>query len=147
MANSINTGGEVDESNGMMMNWSDLMEEDRLVVAELLAHQQPREEPEATMEFPDDDESRAAVLDVLFNDTSSGSDFEGFAPAEVEASVMPTVGARVDSSENDIDENHEGEGNQSRMSPNRTLTKLLLMACMRTIFRTHTCRLRDASIQ
>ena len=54
------------------------MTEDRLVVAELIAQQQPREEPEAA-EPPDDDESRAsvAVLDAFCNDTSSESDFEG----------------------------------------------------------------------
>ena len=46
----------------------------------------------------------------LFNDTSSESDFVGFAPAEIEASMMPTVGDRVDSSEDDMGENHEGEG-------------------------------------
>ena len=38
------------------------------------------------------------------------------------------VGDRVDSSEDDMDENDEGEGDQPRMSPIRTLTKLLLMA-------------------
>ena len=49
------------------------------------------------VELHDDDESRAAaVLDALFNDTSSESDFKGFALAEVEASMMPIVGARVD---------------------------------------------------
>ena len=46
-----------------------------------------------------------------FNDTSSESDFQGFVPAEVEASMMPTVGARVDSSEDEMGENkNEGEG-------------------------------------
>ena len=96
MADSAITGGEVDERDGMLVDWSDLME-DRLVVAELIV-QQPREEPEAVAEPPDDDESRAAaaVLDALFNDTSSESDFEGFALAEVEASMMSMVGARVD---------------------------------------------------
>ena len=82
------------------------------MVAELTAQQQPRQEPEAAAEPTDDDESRtaAAVLTVLFNDTSSGSDFEGFAPAEVSALVMPMVRARVDSSEDDMGENREGEG-------------------------------------
>ena len=47
---------------------------------------------------------------MLFIDTSSESDFEGFAPAEVEASMMPTVRARVDSSEDEMGENNEGEG-------------------------------------
>ena len=62
-------------------------------------------------EAPNDDESRAAaVLDALFNDASSESDFEGFAPAEVEASMMPTVGARVDLSKDDMGENHDGKG-------------------------------------
>ena len=62
------------------------------------------------MKPPDDDESRAAaVLDAIFNHTSNESDFEGFAPAEVKASMMLTVGARVDSSEDDMGE-HEGEG-------------------------------------
>ena len=70
-----------------------------------------RKEPEAAAEYPDDDESRAAaVLDALFNDTSSESDCEGFAPAEVEASMMPAGGARVDSSEDEIGENNEGKG-------------------------------------
>ena len=98
MADSANIGGEVDERDGMVVDWSDLTEEDRIVVAELVTQeqqqQQPREEPEAAVELSDDDESRAAaaaVLDVLFNDTSSESDFEGFASAEVEASMMPTV--------------------------------------------------------
>ena len=84
MADSANTGGEVHERDGMVVNWSDLTEEDRLVVAEVIAQQQPREEPEAAAEPPVDDESRAAVLDTLFNDTSSESNFEGFAPAAVE---------------------------------------------------------------
>ena len=134
MVDSVNTGGEVDERNGMMMDWSDLTK-DRLVVADYNAQQQPREEPEAAAEPPDDDESgAAAVLDALFNNTSNGSDFKGFAPAEIKASMMPTVEARVDSSEDDMGENHEGEGDQLRMSLIRTLTKLLLMAWMRTIF-------------
>ena len=95
----------------MVVDWSDLTEED-LGVAEVIAQQQqPREEPEAAAKPPDDDESRAAaVLDAIFNDTSSESNFEGFAPAEVIASMIPTVGARVDSSEDDMGENHEGEG-------------------------------------
>ena len=97
----------------MMVDWSDLTEENCLVVAELVAQQQrPWEEPEAAAEPPDDDESHAAaaVLVALFNDTSSESDFDGFASAEVKASMMPTVGARVDSSEDDMGKNHEGEG-------------------------------------
>ena len=52
MADSANTG-EVDERDGMVVDWSDLTEEDRLVVAELVAQeqqQQPREEPEAAVE-------------------------------------------------------------------------------------------------
>ena len=147
MADSANTGGKVDEREGMVVDWSDLTEEDRLVIAEIVAQeqqQQPREEPEVAVEPPDDDECRAAaaVLDALFNDTSSGSDFEGFAPAEVEASMMPTVGARVDSSEDEMGEIMKGRVNQPRMTPIQTLIKLLLMAWMRTIFRTHTCRLR-----
>ena len=80
MANSVNNGGDVDESNGMVVDWRDLTK-DRLVVAKLIAQQQPREELEAASEPPDDDEFRAAaaVLDALFNDTSSGSlDFQGF---------------------------------------------------------------------
>ena len=107
--------------------------EDRLIVGELITQQQPREEPEAAAEPPDDDESRdaAAALDALFNDTSSESDFEGFAPAEVKASMTPTVGARVDSSQDDMGENREVEGDQPRMSLIRTLTKLLLMAWTR----------------
>ena len=122
-----------------------MAEEDCLIVAELIAQQQqPREKPEAAAEPPHDDASRiaAAVLDALFNDTSSELDFEGFAPAEVEASMMPTVGASVDSSEDDMGKNREGEGNQPQMSPIRALTKLLLMVWMRTIFRTHICRLK-----
>ena len=113
MADSANTGGEVEERDRMVVDWSDLTEEDHLGVAELIAQQQqqPLEEPEVAAKPPDDDESRAAaVLDAIFNDTSSESDFEGFAPAEVKASMMPTVGARVDSSEDDMGENHEGEG-------------------------------------
>ena len=143
MADSANTGGEMDEHDGMVVDWNGLTEEDSLVVTELIS-QQPREEQEAVAEPPDDDESRAAavVLDALFNDTNSESDFEGFAPAEVKASMMSTVGARVDSSEDDMDENREGEGDQPRMSLIRTMTKLLLMAWMQTIFRMHTCCLR-----
>ena len=113
MADSANTGDKVDERDGMVVDWSDLTEEDRLVVAELIAQQQQLwEELEAARSPPDDDESlaAAAVLDAFFNDTSSESDFEGFAPAEVEASMMPKVGARVDSSEDDMGENREGEG-------------------------------------
>ena len=45
MADSANTGGEVEERDGMMVDWSDLTEEDRLGVAEVIAQQQqPREE-------------------------------------------------------------------------------------------------------
>ena len=57
MADSANTGGEVDERDGMVVDWSDLTKEDRLVVAEVIAlqQQQPREEPEAAAESPDDD--------------------------------------------------------------------------------------------
>ena len=139
MADSANTGGEVDERDGMVMDWSNLTEEDRLVIAELVAQdqqQQPRKEPEAAVEPPDDDEScaAAAVLESLFNDTSSESDFESFTPAEVEASMMPTFELGLDSSEDEVGENNEGRGNQPRMNPIRTLTKLLLMAWMRTIF-------------
>ena len=47
--------------------------------------------------------------------------------------MMPTVGARIDSSEDDMGENHEEEGDQPRMSPIRTLTKLLLMAWMQPV--------------
>ena len=114
MADSANTSGEVDERDGIVVDWSNLTEEDRIVVAELVAQQQqqPREVPEAVAESTDDDESRAAaaVLDALFNDTSRESDFEGFALVEVEASMMPAVGARVDSSEDEKGENNEGEG-------------------------------------
>ena len=128
MADFANTGGEVEERDGMVMDWSDLMAEDRLGVAEVIAKQQPREEP------PDDDESRAAaVLDAIFNDTSSELDFEGFALAEVEASMMPTIEARVDSSEDDMGKNHEGKGGPAPESLIRTLTKLLLMAWMQTV--------------
>ena len=81
MAETAKTGRKVDKRDGMMVDWSDLTEEDRIVVAELVVQeqqQQPREELEAAAESPDDDESRAAaVLDALFNDTSSESDFEG----------------------------------------------------------------------
>ena len=107
MADSANTGGEVEERDGMVVDWSDLTKVDRLGVAEVIAQQQQQtlEEPEAAAKPPDDDESRAAaVLDAIFNYTSSESDFEGFAPAEVEPSIMPTVDARVDSSEDDIGE-------------------------------------------
>ena len=81
MADSANTGGEVDERDGMVVDWSDLTE-DCLVVAEVIAQhqqQQPWKEPETAAETPDDDESCAAVavLDALLNDTSSESDFEG----------------------------------------------------------------------
>ena len=82
MADSANTDGEVDERDGMMVDWSDLTKEDLLIVAEVIAQQQSPEEPEVAAELPDDDESRAAaasaILDVLFNDTSSESDLEGF---------------------------------------------------------------------
>ena len=74
MADSANTGGEVEERDGMVVDWSDFTEEDHLGVAEVIAQQQrqPREEPEAAAKPPDDDESRAAaVLDAIFNDTSS----------------------------------------------------------------------------
>ena len=87
MAESANTGGEVDKRDGMVMDWSDLTEEDRLVITELVAQEQqhqPREEPQVAAEPPDDDEYRAAVLDAHFNDTSSELDFKGFAPAEVD---------------------------------------------------------------
>ena len=50
MADSANTGGEVDDRDGMVVDWSDLTEEDHLIVAELVAQeqqQQLREEPEA----------------------------------------------------------------------------------------------------
>ena len=106
------------------------MGEDRLGVTEVIdqqqQRQQPREEPEAVAKPPEDDESRAAaVLDVIFNDTSSESNSEGFASAEVKALMMPMIGARVDSS--------EGRGDQPRMSSIRSLTKLLLMAWMKTV--------------
>ena len=107
MANSANTGGEADKRYGMVVDWSNLTEKDHLVIAELVAQeqQQPWEELEAAAESPDDDESRAAaVLDALFNDTSSESDFEGFTPAEVEESMMPMIRAMVDSSEDEMDE-------------------------------------------
>ena len=135
MADSAIIDGEVVERDGMVVDWNDLTEEDRLIVGEVIAQQQPRVEPEAAAEPADDDESHAAaaVLDALFNDTSSESDFERFAPAEVEASMMPMVGARVHSSEDDMVENHEGEGDQPRIRPIRTLTKLLLMTWMQTV--------------
>ena len=52
MADYANTHGEVDEHDGMVVDWSDLTEDIRLVVAELVAQQQqkPREEPEAAAE-------------------------------------------------------------------------------------------------
>ena len=42
----------MDERDGMMADWSDLTEEDRRVIAELVAQeqQQPREEPEPAAE-------------------------------------------------------------------------------------------------
>ena len=43
MAKSANTGGEVDERDGMVVDWSDLTEEDRLVVAELAAQEQQQQ--------------------------------------------------------------------------------------------------------
>ena len=113
MADYANTGGEVEERDGMVVEWRDLTKEDCLGVAEVIAQQQqqPREEPEAAAKPPDDDESHAAaVLDAIFNDTSSESDFEEIAPAEVEASMMPMVGARVDSSEDDMDEIMKARG-------------------------------------
>ena len=51
--------------------------------------------------------------------------------------MMPTVGPRMT-----WVEIMKGRVNQPRMSPIRTLTQLLLMAWIRTIFRMHTCRLR-----
>ena len=128
----------MDKRHGMVVDWSDLTEEDRIVVAELVAQeqqQQPREELEAAAESPDADESHdaAAVLDALFNDTSSESNFEGFALAKFEASMMPADRARVDSFEDEMGESNEGKGNQPWMSPIRTLTKLLLMAWMQTV--------------
>ena len=96
---SANTGGKVDERDGMVVDWSDLTEEDRIVVVELVVQeqqQQPQEEPEAVAESPDESRAAAAVLDALINDTSSESDFEGFASAEVEASMMPAVAASFD---------------------------------------------------
>ena len=53
MAGSASTGGEVDERDGMVVDWSNLTEEDRFVVAELVAQeqeQQPQEEPDAAAE-------------------------------------------------------------------------------------------------
>ena len=48
--------------------------------------------------------------------------------------MMPMVGARVDSSEDDMGENHEGEGRPAQdESDSDTLTKLLLMAWMQTV--------------
>ena len=111
MADSANTGDEVEERDGTVVDLSDFTK-DRLGVAEVIAQQQqPQEKPKAAAKPPDDDEScAAAVLDAIFNDTSSESGFEGFAPAEVEASMMPMVRARVDSSEDDMGENHQGKG-------------------------------------
>ena len=77
MADSANTGAEEEERDGMVVDWSDLTEEDRLGVAEYIAQQQQqsREEPEAAAKPPDDDETHtAADLDAIFNDTSSESD-------------------------------------------------------------------------
>ena len=37
MADSANIGGEKDERDGMVVDWSDLTEVDRIVVAELVA--------------------------------------------------------------------------------------------------------------
>ena len=37
MADSANTGSEVDECDGMVVDWSDLTEEDRIVIAEVVA--------------------------------------------------------------------------------------------------------------
>ena len=53
MADSANTGGELNERDGMVVNWSDLTE-DRLVV-EVITQQQelPRKEPEAAVKLPD----------------------------------------------------------------------------------------------
>ena len=47
MADSANTGGDVKERDGMVVDWSDLTEEDHLSVAEVIAQlqQQPWEEP------------------------------------------------------------------------------------------------------
>ena len=50
MADYANTRGEVNERDGMVVNWSDLKEEDRIIVAELVAQQQSQEEPEAAAE-------------------------------------------------------------------------------------------------
>ena len=50
MVDSANTSGKVDERDGMVVDWSDLTEEDRLIVAEVIAQQQLREEPEAAAE-------------------------------------------------------------------------------------------------
>ena len=134
MVYSANTDGEVKERDGMVVHWSDLTEEDRLGVAEVIAQQQqPREKPKAAAaKSPDSDGSlAAAVLDAIFNDTSSESDFEGFCSGGGQASMMPTLEARVDSSEDDMGENHEEEG---RPAPDvQTLTKLLLMAWMQTV--------------
>ena len=48
MADSANTGDEVEKRDGMVVDWRDLTEEDRLGVAEVIAQQQqPREELEA----------------------------------------------------------------------------------------------------
>ena len=63
MADSAKTGGELDERDGMVVDWSDLTKEDRLVVTELIMQQQLREKPEAAAEPPYDDET---VLLLLF---------------------------------------------------------------------------------
>ena len=68
MADSANTGGEVDERDGMVMDWSDLVKENRLIVAELVTQeqqQQEREEPEAAVEPTDDDESRGTAAFLM----------------------------------------------------------------------------------
>ena len=99
MADSTNTDGEVDERDGMMVDWSDLTDEDRLVVDNCRSGAAAAAARGAGSGggAPDDNESRAAaVLDALCNDTSSESDFTGFAPAEIEGSMMPTVEAMVD---------------------------------------------------
>ena len=125
MADFTNIDGEVDERDDMVVDWSELTDEDRLVVAELIA--------EAVAEPPDDDEFHAvaAVFDALF--ISSESDFEGFASAGVEASMMPMFGARIDSSEDDKGENREGERDQPRMSPIRTFTIVRVLSLAATV--------------
>ena len=63
MADSANTGAEVDERDGMVVDWSDLTE-DRLVVVEVIAKQQLlREKPEAAAEPP---MTTSPVLLLLF---------------------------------------------------------------------------------